>query len=171
MSTSFQTIRLSRGRHRSPREGTCVAELVSMLAGERYSDRPKCLCPALAAFVRGYNDGLDDHHRQDLLALAPDLVDTRCGEAVTTARGEALVQLAWDYEYRVGPMRFGPIVNYEGRFNRYEAAGAHLGRCARQQPACHKAVIDTLRVLALGRPAAPAWPSAPEPARGRIRAS
>lgn len=168
---SFQTLRLSRGRHASPDEGTCTAELVSMLAGERYSDRPKCLCPALAAFVRGYNDGLDDRRRQDLIALAPDLVDTRRGEAVTTARGEALVQLAWDYEHRVGPLRFGPIVNYAGRFNRYEAAGAHLGRCARRQPECHRAVIDTLRLLALGgRSAGPAWPSAPEPAAARTRA-
>ena len=149
---SFQTIRLSRGRHGSPREGTCVAELVSMLAGERYSDRPRCACPALVAFLRGYNDGLDDAHRQDLFALASDLVGTRADERASTARGEALVALAWRYERRAGPLRIGPVLNYPTRFHRYEAAGAHLGRCARRQPDCHRDVLATLRSLA-GSPA------------------
>ena len=164
---SFQTVRLSRGRHRSPREGTCVAELVSMLAGERYSDRPKCACPALAAFVRGYNDGLDDERRQDLIALAPELVGTRRGEAVTTARGDELVALAWSFERRVGLFRVGPVLNYPRRLERYEAAGAHLGLCARRGPECHAVVLATLRRLAgrsfgaPGDPAAPPEPAAP----------
>jgi hypothetical protein len=145
---SFQTIRLSRGRHDSPREGTCVAELVSMLAGERYSDHPRCACPALVAFLRGYNDGLDDVRRQELIALAPALVGTRATEARTTARGDALVALAWRYERQVGPLRLGPVLNYPTRFHRYEAAGAHLGRCARRQPDCHRHVLATLRALA-----------------------
>ena len=134
-----------------------------MLAGERYSDRPRCACPALSAFIRGYNDGLDDERRQDLVALAPELIGTRRAETVTTARGDALVALAWRYERRVGPVRLGPVLNYPKRLDRYEAAGAHLGLCARRQPDCHRAVIDTLRVLALGdgRAAAPAWHSGP----------
>lgn len=145
---SFQTVRLSRGRHRSAREGTCVAELVSMLAGERYSDRPKCSCPALTAFLRGYNDGLDDDRRQDLIALAPELVGTRRGEAWTTARGDELVGLAWSFERRVGPVRLGPVMNFPRRLEQYEAAGHHLGRCASQQPDCHAQVLGTLRRLA-----------------------
>jgi hypothetical protein len=148
MSASFQTLRLSRGRHRTPREGTCVAELVSMLAGERYTDHPRCACPALTAFLRGYNDGLDDERRQDLFALASQLVGTRGDEAVTRRRGDELVALAWRYERRAGPLRFGPVVNLPGRFNRCEAAGAHLGRCARRQPECHDAVLATLTRLA-----------------------
>ena len=143
----FQTIRLSRGSHPSPDEGTCVAELVSMLAGERYSDHPRCACPGLVAFLRGYNDGLDDAHRQDLIALAPELVGTRGSEHDTTARGDALVALAWRYERRAGPLRLGPVLNYPTRFARYEAAGAHLGRCARRQPGCHAAVLAALRAL------------------------
>lgn len=145
---SFQTLRLSRGRHVRPEDGTCVAELVSMLAGERYSDRPRCACPALTAFLRGYNDGLDDDKRQDLFALASELVGTRGPEWLTTKRGEALVDLAWRYEARVGPMRLGPVMNFAGRFQRYEAAGAHLGRCARRQPECHRTVLATLSRLA-----------------------
>ena len=145
--TSYQTVRLSRGRHATPRDGTCIAELVSMLAGERFSDHPKCACPALTAFLRGYNDGLDDRGRQDLYGLAADLVGTRSSERVTTQRGERLVALAWCYERRVGWLRFGPVVNYATRFHRYEAAGSHLGRCARTQPGCHREVLATLNAL------------------------
>ena len=168
MVVSFQTLRLSRGRHESPREGTCVAELVSMLAGEQYSDRPHCACPALTAFLRGYNDGLDDLRRQDLFALASDLVGTRGPEHVTTRRGQALVALAWRYERRVGPLRLGPVLNYPTRYNRYEAAGGHLGRCARNQPDCHRAVMETVAAMAAER-VEPPRPSAREP-RGTARA-
>ncbi len=125
-----------------------MAELVSMLAGERYSDRPRCACPALTAFLRGYNDGLDDELRQDLFALASEVVGTRRGEAVTTNRGDELVALAWRYERRAGPLRLGPVLNYPTRLARYEAAGSHLGRCARRQPDCHRTVLATLSRLA-----------------------
>ncbi len=54
--TSFQTIRLSRGTHKSPEEGACVMELASMLADEPFSDHPKSVCPLIAAFLRDYND-------------------------------------------------------------------------------------------------------------------
>jgi hypothetical protein len=165
---SFQTLRLSRGRHVSPDDGTCVAELVSMLADEQYSDRPHCACPALTAFLRGYNDGLDDERRQDLFALASELVGTRGAEHVTTRRGEALVALAWRYERRVGPLRLGPVLNYPTRYCRYEAAGAHLGRCARQQPECHRAVMETVAAMA-AEPVSPPRPSAASP-RGSARA-
>lgn len=166
---SHQTIRLSRGRHASPRHGTCLAELVSMLAGERYSDRPRCACPALTAFLRGYNDGLDDARRQDLYGLASDLVGTRACEAVTTARGEALVDLAWRFERHIGPLRAGPVLNYPTRFHRYEAAGSHLGRCARRQPGCHRAVLATVAELldddrAAATDGAPAAPRVLQPA-------
>jgi hypothetical protein len=135
-----------------------------MLAGERYSDHPRCACPALSAFLRGYNDGLDDCLRQDLFALASDLVGTRGPEAVTTRRGEALVALAWRYERRVGPLRAGPVLNFPGRLNRYEAAGAHLGRCARRQPDCHRAVLGLLGRFA----AEDVRPPRPKPRRDPI---
>ena len=165
---SFQTLRLSSGRHRSPREGTCVAELVSMLAGERYSDRPHCACPALTAFMRGYNDALDDRLRQDLFAIASELVGSRGDEATTTRRGDTLVAMAWRYERRAGPLRFGPVLNYPLRYNRYEAAGAHLGRCARTQPDCHAEVLATVAAFA-AEAVTPPRPTGPSP-RGSARA-
>ena len=74
---SFQTIRLSRGRHASPTEGACVMELASMLAGERFTDHPRSVCPVIAMIMRAYNDGVEDARRQDLYAYASSVVGTR----------------------------------------------------------------------------------------------
>jgi hypothetical protein len=52
-------------------------ELASMLAGERFSDRPKSVCPLIGAVLRTYNDSLDDHRRQDLYRFAAQAVGTR----------------------------------------------------------------------------------------------
>ena len=40
---------LSRGKHRNPRKGACFMELASYLAGERWSDHPRCTHPLLAS--------------------------------------------------------------------------------------------------------------------------
>jgi hypothetical protein len=119
-----------------------------MLAGERFSDHPRCACPALTAFLRGYNDALDNRQRQDLFAIASELVGTRADERTTTARGERLVELAWQYERRLGPFVVTPAVNFNVRFDRYQGAGIHLGKCARRDPDCHQAVMATLKELA-----------------------
>ena len=74
---SHQIVRLGAGRHRSPDEGACVMELASMLAGEPFSDHPRAVDAGLGAFLRTYNDGLDDERRQDLYALAAAVVGTR----------------------------------------------------------------------------------------------
>src|SRR5436305_11078331 len=76
-ATSHQTPRLSRGRHVSPREGTCVMELASILAGESFSDHPRSACPVLGTIMRCYNDGIDDDRRQDLYWCAAAVVGTR----------------------------------------------------------------------------------------------
>ena len=74
---SFQTVQLSGGRHASPREGACVMELASMLAGERFSDHPRAVCPVIAMVLRAYNDGIDKERRQDLYTYAAGVVGTR----------------------------------------------------------------------------------------------
>ncbi len=65
---------LSAGRHRSPRKGACFMEMASFLAGERWSDHPKCTHPVLATLARCTNDVLDDRARQELTELIPDVV-------------------------------------------------------------------------------------------------
>jgi hypothetical protein len=68
-------------------------ELASMLAGERFSDRPTSVCPIVGAVVRAYNDAVDDRRRQDLYRFASDAVGTRGDFALQRRRA----QMALDY--------------------------------------------------------------------------
>ena len=90
---SHQTVRLRQGKHRSPQEGACVMELASMLAGERFSDRPRSVSPVIAAFLRTYNDRLDDARRQDLYPCAAAVVGTRAARAVERERARMCAEL------------------------------------------------------------------------------
>lgn len=68
---------LDRGAHRSPRHGACLMEYVSVLAGERFRDHPRCTHPALAQLARWVNDQIiDPAARSKLALLAPDLIGT-----------------------------------------------------------------------------------------------
>jgi hypothetical protein len=73
---SHQTVRLGKGKHHSPDQGACVMELASMLAGEPFSDHPHSVSRPIAAFLRRYNDLLDDRRRQDLYPYASAVVGT-----------------------------------------------------------------------------------------------
>ena len=78
---------LSPGRHRRRRHGVCLMELTSIVAGEAFSDHPRCTDPALAAVARAVNDYSSDAARQRLAVLAADLsaarrVDPGTGYAV-----------------------------------------------------------------------------------------
>lgn len=65
---------LSQGRHWNPRSGACFMEMASFLAGERWSDHPKCTHPVLAAAARCVNDAVDDTTRQRLVVMIPEVV-------------------------------------------------------------------------------------------------
>ena len=65
---------LSRGKHRGPRQGACFMELVSYLAGERWSDHPACTHPLLAAVARDVNDYTSDAGRPRLAELIPSVI-------------------------------------------------------------------------------------------------
>jgi hypothetical protein len=65
---------LSAGRHRNPRKGACFMEMASYLAGERWSDHPKCTHPLLASLARMVNDSLCDEERPRIAGLIPDVV-------------------------------------------------------------------------------------------------
>ena len=57
-----------------------------MLAGERFSDHPKSVSRVIAAFLRAYNDAVDDARRQDLYRCAAQVVGTRTSRAGECAR-------------------------------------------------------------------------------------
>jgi hypothetical protein len=72
-STEFLPL-LSRGKHRSPRQGACLMECASYLAGEKWSDHPACTHPLLAELARQINDFISDERRQALVELVPDVI-------------------------------------------------------------------------------------------------
>ncbi|MEJ7744705.1 MAG: hypothetical protein WKF73_20525 [Nocardioidaceae bacterium] len=65
---------LSRGKHRNPRKGACFMEFASFLAGERWSDHPRCTHALLADLARQVNDNLTDEGRHRIVTLLPDVV-------------------------------------------------------------------------------------------------
>lgn len=97
---SHQTVRLSRGKHESPENGACVMELASMLAHGPFTDHPRCACPIIGAFLRSYNDWVDDRRRQDLYWYAAKVVGSRASAGVQSARAQRLIDWAEDLEQR-----------------------------------------------------------------------
>jgi hypothetical protein len=89
-SFRHQTVKLSKGRHGSPQDGMCVLELASVLAGERFSDHPRTVCPVISSVLRSYNDALDDERRQSLIPYASHVVGTRGSVRVQERRAEMI---------------------------------------------------------------------------------
>ena len=67
-----------------------------MLAGRSFSDHCSRVCPVLAGFVRGYNDGIGNRKRQEMRPLASHLVGTRRDLAVGRIRETMLRDWADD---------------------------------------------------------------------------
>jgi hypothetical protein len=65
---------LSRGKHRNPKRGACFMEFASYLAGEHWSDHPKCTHPLLGEVARLVNDHISDSARARLVALVPTVI-------------------------------------------------------------------------------------------------
>ncbi len=65
-----------------------------MLAGERFTDRPKSVCPLIGAVLRTYNDNVDERRRQDLYRFAAEAVGTRGDYALERARAEVALETA-----------------------------------------------------------------------------
>lgn len=91
---NHQTVRIARGRHESPAHGACVMELASMLGGEEFTDRPRCVDRVVAAYMRALNDRLGDRDRQRLVPYASACVGTRGGRARTRRRMRACLRAA-----------------------------------------------------------------------------
>ena len=67
---------LSAGGHEAGTGRACVMEYVSLLAGERWSDNPKCTHPILADVARSVNDVLSDSNRHLLVPMIVRLFGT-----------------------------------------------------------------------------------------------
>jgi hypothetical protein len=77
---------LAAGTHLVPEDGVCLMEYVSVLAGERFTDHPRCTEPTLAFLARLVNDTVSDDVRSRLAPLAADLCGLGRADAVGSAR-------------------------------------------------------------------------------------
>ena len=137
-----------------------------MLAGAPFGDRPERVCPALAAFVRGYNDGIDTRRRQDLIRIAPDLLDARRSPELGRIRAERCFALAAE-AHATGPLRLmRPRFPYDEEIHNLERAGRLAARAARRREGWHARSLAFIAGLArLGAPTAPTPPTPPAAVR------
>jgi hypothetical protein len=87
LESDLADLHLDIGAHQNPQSGHCLMEVVSMFAGEPFSDSPACVDRVLAAFGRTWNDGLPQDERQALKQYIPQLVGTAQGEELSQRRG------------------------------------------------------------------------------------
>jgi hypothetical protein len=142
---SHQTVRLARGRHASRHAGVCVMELASMLADEPFSDRPPSVSPTIGAFLRTYNDGLDDERRQDLYAVAAAIVGSANGRAVERERVGCCLTFAIGHGARTPARRASLALATP------EPAGAWAAIAALESSAHAEALALVDELVALGR--------------------
>lgn len=90
---NLDSLRLEPGSHRSPRDGVCLLELTSILAREEFSDRPRCVCKVIAAFLRSWNDRSSHSERQRLRPYAQRVIGSRSRHSVTRRRRD--ICLIW----------------------------------------------------------------------------
>ena len=171
---------LSRGKHRNPRKGACFMELASYLAGERWSDHPKCTHPLLASLARDVNDHVDDDARVRLAPMIPDVIGLRGGDArvdAWIAREVALTALPIVSAERqgvaaVGLLRCERVLNHlEGRPRHYisdrtmaalaEARGPASGRA--RSPVWAGDAATASASAALRRSSTARWPGSASP--------
>ena len=129
-----------------------------MLAHEPFSDRARSISPTIGAFLRTYNDGLDDLRRQDLYALAAAVVGTAARRAVERERINRCLAFARQHGARTPARRAALGLATPG------AAGAWAARAALEGDAHDEALllVDELMTLSNRRSR---WPRAADPAR------
>ena len=115
-------------------------EMAAMLAHEPFSDHPKSVCPVVGAFLRTYNDSIDDRRRQDLYAYASRVVGTRQGKEVRRQRTSLCREWA---------SRHAEAVPGLARRLRFLPRWLHASRLAlaMRQPEQHRAALSFLEAL------------------------
>lgn len=84
---------LSAGKHQSPKDGACVMEYVSVIAGEPFTDTPACTEYLLARAAWNVNDNLPDDKRHLLIPFITRLIGTSGYEYDERAMTDALAAI------------------------------------------------------------------------------
>lgn len=94
----LDTLTLSSGYHKYFYEGFCAMEAVAWLAGEPHSDAPVCACPVISAFIRVWNDLIQDDETRTkyIRPLLVKLIGTRSTQEVEDRRTFMII----DWEIR-----------------------------------------------------------------------
>ena len=96
-SLDLDSLMLYAGGHDANEQRMCVMEAVAFVAGEPWSDHPKCASKVIGDFLRSWNDAMNDDDRQQLVPLIPRLV----GTAGTDAQEMQRSWMALDWYCRV----------------------------------------------------------------------
>lgn len=93
----LDTLFLDRGKHAYAEQGMNVLEAVSAISpNEKFGDAPRSVSPVIAAFLREWNDVLEDEPRQHLKQFIPRIV----GSVLTDDVEEYRAWLATDWLVR-----------------------------------------------------------------------
>ena len=87
VSTLLKTITLAHGSHSDPESGMCAMEAVAFVTGAPHSDHPECASPAIAAFLRSWNDSLGDDDRNRIIKpLLKHVIGTKSTKEIEVQR-------------------------------------------------------------------------------------
>jgi len=134
----------------------CAVELASLLAGEKFTDRPRCVCKVAAAFMRSLNDRLSHAERQRLIPYASRALGTSAGRRPTRERRDLCLAAAGANTERGALRRLGgrfaiririwALVGLRGALRLDEGAGVLAARTvfAREGADSAYALLDRL---------------------------
>jgi hypothetical protein len=135
-------------------------ELSSMLAGEPFTDRPDCVCPVIAEFMRTYNDEVDERRRRDLYDYASKAVGTRAGNDIERLRANMCLRwwaaLDKPVRRRMRMVMWGLAPAAAARDSEIAYRAAKKAAASRELHEQVLALLDDL--VSVGRAPAPAGP-------------
>lgn len=151
---------LDRGAHDRPEYGMCVMEAVAYFSGEEFSDHPTCVSPRIGAFLRTWNDQLEDEPRQRLQPYIQRVVGTN----TEPADEETRAWLATDWLVRVHTPVWLELAGLKNEAAKLRALPA-LSSSEIATVACQSVIKEACSQ------AAAAWAAAGDAARAAARAA
>ena len=115
-----------------------------MLGDEPFSDRAPSISPTIGAFLRTYNDGLDEERRQDLYSVAAAIVGSTRRRAVERERINRCLEFALTHHGRTPASRASLALATP------EPAGAWAAMAALESGAHEDALQLVDEIVALG---------------------